>query len=86
MTREEAIAILELPREEAIKAILALAQKAEKHDQLVRADVVTPSGQRPTYKKPTKRDKHKNKKPVRKKWHPGCRRDVPAHIDHYQDH
>lgn len=85
MTREEAVAILELPREEAIQAIQALAQKAEKYDQLVRADVATPSGQRPTYAKETTRNKHK-KKPGRKKGHPGCRREVPAHIDHYQNH
>ena len=84
MIREEAIAILELPREEAIETILDLAQKAEKYDQLIRADVATPSGQRPTYAKETKRNKQK--KPGRKKGHPGCRREVPAHIDHYQKH
>ncbi|MGM0540408.1 MAG: IS66 family transposase [Thermodesulfobacteriota bacterium] len=85
MTREEAAAILKLPWEDAIQTIQELGLKAEKYDQLVRADVATPSGQRPTYKKQN-RPKHKNKKPGRKKGHPGCRREVPAHIDHYEDH
>lgn len=34
MTRDEAAAILDLPREQAIDAILGLAGKAEKFDQL----------------------------------------------------
>lgn len=32
MTREEALAILDLPREEAVVVMLALAEKAEKYD------------------------------------------------------
>src|SRR5208337_4298820 len=32
MTRDEAIAILDLPREEAVAVVLALAEKAEKYD------------------------------------------------------
>ncbi len=45
MTRDEAAAILELPRIKAIDTILALAEKAEKYDQLCgQVTPTTPSG------------------------------------------
>jgi hypothetical protein len=34
MTRDEALAILDLPREEAVEILLALAEKAETYDRL----------------------------------------------------
>lgn len=44
MTRDAAIAILNLEREQAIATILALAAKAEKYDQLcAQAGPTTPS-------------------------------------------
>lgn len=48
MTRDEAIAILSLPRDEAADRILALAEKAEKYDQLYgQVTPSTPSGMTP---------------------------------------
>ncbi|MBW2599440.1 MAG: hypothetical protein JRC60_05010 [Deltaproteobacteria bacterium] len=62
MTRYEAIAILQLPTEQAIDAILALSEEAEKFDQL-RGDVspTCPSGMTPVYLKET--GKKRRKKP-----------------------
>ncbi|MFZ3046926.1 MAG: IS66 family transposase [Desulfatirhabdiaceae bacterium] len=75
MTRDEAIAILELPREQAIEAILKLSEKAELFDP----GPTTPSGMIPTYLKP-KHGKKKNK-PGRPIGHPGISRVTPAKID-----
>jgi transposase len=85
MTRDEAAAILDLPRQQAIDAILALAQKAEKFDLLCGPDSPTcPSGMKPTYlKEPGKK---RRKKPGRKKGHPGVARKRPEKIDHYREH
>jgi transposase len=81
MTRDEAAAILELPREQAIDAILMLAGKAEKLDQLHAP--TCPSGMTPVYlKKPAK--KHR-KKPGRKDGHPGVSRTRPEKIDRYEN-
>ncbi|MFH1672301.1 MAG: IS66 family transposase [Pseudomonadota bacterium] len=85
MTRDEADAILELPRAQAIDVILALAQKAEKFDQL-RGDIspTCPSGMTPPYlKEPGKR---RRKKPGQKKGHPGVARKRPEKVDHYRNH
>jgi transposase len=61
MTREEALAILELERNQAVAAILALAEKAEKYDRLCgQVSPTTPSGMTPPFLKPTHR---KRKKP-----------------------
>jgi transposase len=55
MTRDEAKAILALPHDKAIHAILALAEKAEKYDQIVGGlSPTTPSGMTPPYLKPTR--------------------------------
>nr|MBC8361992.1 transposase [Candidatus Desulfatibia profunda] len=85
MTRDEAAAILELPRQQAIDAILELAQKAEKFDQLCATVSPTcPSGMTPVYlKKPGKK---RRKKPGQKKGHPGVGRKRPEKVDHYKDH
>lgn len=85
MTRDEAAAILELPREQAIDEILALADKAEKFDRLCAESSPTcPSGQKPPYlKDPAKKRK---KKPGRKKGHPGVARTRPEKIHHYKEH
>lgn len=74
MTRNEAIAILEMDREDAIQAILILAEKAEKYDRLCdKPSPTTPSGMIPPYHKPTSK---KRKLPCgRKKGHKGvCRK------------
>jgi transposase len=85
MTRDEAAAIVDLPREQAIDAILAIAEKAEKFDQL-RGDLspTCPSGMTPPYlKEPGKK---RRKKPGQKKGHPGVGRKRPGKIDHYKEH
>lgn len=74
MTRDEAIAILEMDREDAIQAILILAEKAEKYDRLCdKTSPTTPSGMTPPYLKPTSK---KRKRPCgRKHGHKGvCRK------------
>jgi transposase len=85
MTRDEAIAILDLKRDEAIARILALADKAEKYDRLMgQVDPTTPSGMTPVYLKPS----HKKWKrpPGRRKGHPGAARQKPTRIDQYEEH
>jgi hypothetical protein len=77
MTRDEAIAILELPREQAIEAILKLAEKAEKFDP--EPGPTAPSGMIPPYLKPT--HGKKRKRPGRPIGHPGSNRAKPNKID-----
>ena len=85
MTRDEAIAILRLPRAEAVDAILALADKAEKYDRLYgELSPTTPSGMTPTYLKPTKGKR--KRVPGRKKGHQGISRMRPERIDHFKEH
>jgi hypothetical protein len=85
MTRDEAKTILALPQEKAIQFILALAEKAEKYDQIVGGvSPSTPSGMTPPYLKPT-RGKRK-KPPGRKKGHPGISRLRPQDVDHFKEH
>jgi transposase len=83
MTRDEAAAIIELPREQAIDVIVGLAGKAEKFDQLHGVAPTCPSGMTPPYlKKPAKK---RRKKPGRKKGHPGVGRTRPEKVDHCED-
>lgn len=85
MTRDEALAILELDREEAVGIIMALADKAEKYDQLCgQISPTTPSGMTPVYLKASHR--RRKKPPGRRKGHPGVARQGPARIDQYQEH
>jgi transposase len=85
MRRDEALAILDLPREKAIEAILALGDKAEKYDQLIGSPAPsTPSGMIPPYLKP-RRGKSK-KRPGRKKGHVGVSRLRPEQIDQIKEH
>lgn len=85
MTSDEAKAILALPQDKAVQAILALAEKAEKYDQIVGgASPTTPSGMTPVYLKPT-RGKRK-KPPGRKRGHPGISRFRPEQVDHFKEH
>jgi transposase len=85
MTRDEAIAILDLKQEEAIVSILALAEKAEKYDRLLgQVSPTTPSGMTPVYLKPS--HKKRRKPPGRNKGHPGAARQRPPRIDQYQEH
>ncbi len=85
MTRDEAIAILDLKREEAIVTILALAEKAEKYDRLSgQVSPTTPSGMTPVYLKPS--HKKRKKPPSGGKGHPGAARQRPPRIDQVQEH
>ncbi|MFH1125113.1 MAG: IS66 family transposase [Pseudomonadota bacterium] len=85
MTRDEAKAILALPQDKAVHAILALAEKAEKYDQLVGGvSPTTPSGMTPVYLKPTRCKRRKP--PGRKKGHPGIARLRPEKVDHFKEH
>jgi transposase len=85
VNRAQALALLELPREQALTAILALAEKAERWDQLQAQGATTPispttpSGMQPVYLKP--RSRRRAKKPGRKAGHPGAHRPAPSHID-----
>jgi hypothetical protein len=86
MTRDEAIAILQLPIEEAVERILSLAEKAEKYDQLCgEVSPTTPSGMTPTYLKPPPKSKRK-RRPGRKKGHEGISRIGPEHVEHFKEH
>jgi len=85
MTKDEAIAILDTPRDKAVDAIMALAEKAEKYDQLCNdISPTTPSGMTPVYLKPAK--KKRKKRPGRKKGHKGTSRVRPDKIDHFKEH
>ena len=90
MRREQAIALLQLPREEAICAILELAQQAEQWQRLQKRgeataeSPTTPSGMRPVYTKPAARGRRR--RPGRKRGHPGARRPTPDHVDRYEQH
>lgn len=60
MTKDEAIAILERPRDQAVDLILALAEKAEKYDQICgEVTPATPSGMTPVYLKPSRSKRKK---------------------------
>ena len=85
MIRDEAVAILKLPQDQAIDAILNLAEKAEKYDQIC-GDITptTPSGMKPPYLKAP--GKKRRRKPGRKNGHPGACRPKPDKIDYYKDH
>ena len=85
MTRDEAKAILALPQDKAVRVILALAEKAEKYDEIVGAvSPTTPSGMMPPYIKPP--HKGRKKRPGRKKGHPGVSRLRPEQVDHFKEH
>ncbi len=85
MIRDEAIAILEMDREDAIQAILLLAEKAEKYDRLCdKPSPTNPSGMTPPYLKPTRK---KKKRPCgRKHGHKGVCRRRPETVTAYQTH
>lgn len=85
MTRDEAIAILSKPIDEAVDQILALAEKAEKYDQLCgEISPTTPSGMTPVYLKPTAGKR--KKKPGRKIGHRGISRMRPEKVDDFKEH
>jgi len=85
MTRDEAEAILDLPRNNAIDTILALGEKAEKYDNLCgQVTPTTPSGMTPTYLKP--KSHRRPRRPGRKKGHAGVSRLRPESIDHFKEH
>jgi hypothetical protein len=85
MTRDEAIAIWEMPQEEAVEIILRLAEKAEKYDQQgPPLGPTTPSGMTPPYLKPASGKKRKS--PGREKGHVGLSRPRPEVVDHFKEH
>ncbi len=85
MRRDEAIAILRLPTDQAVGAILALAEKAEKYDQLCdKVSPNTPSGMTPTYLKP--HPARPRKRPGRKKAHEALSRIQPKEVNHFKEH
>jgi transposase len=85
VNREQALAILDLPREQAAAAIVALGEKAEQWDRLqataedTGVSPTTPSGMRPVYLKPS--PSRRCKKPGRKPGHTGTCRPSPERID-----
>ena len=91
MNRAQALAILELPREQAVNLIVALGEKAEHWDVLQARGAAntpisptTPSGMTPVYLKP--RARRRRKKPGQKPGHPGVCRAAPQHIDDALEH
>jgi transposase len=85
MRRDEAKAILALPQDKAVTVILALAEKAEKYDQLLgEVSPTTPSGMTPTYLKPP--PGIRRKRPGRKKGHEGVCRVRPESVNHFKEH
>lgn len=90
MTREQALAILELPRKRAEAAIVALWEKAERWEQIEASSKgmslapTTPSGMTPVYLKPSAN--RRRKKPGRKPGHSGAWRPAPQHIDSTCEH
>lgn len=85
MTRDEAIAILEMDMEDAIQVILMLAEKAGKYDRL--CDIpspTTPSGMTPPYLKPVR--KGRKRSPGRQGGHKGEYRKRPEKVTDYQVH
>jgi transposase len=91
--REEALAILELPRAQAEAALLGLWEKAEQWERLQQAQGVseqahvtatTPSGMTPVYLKPPAR--RRRKRPGRKAGHAGAWRRAPTRIDAKRAH
>ena len=90
MNREQARAILDLPRSQAEAAIVALWEKAEQWDQLQGASghtgvsPTTPSGMIPVYLK--EKSRKRCKKPGRKLGHAGACRAAPARIDAHCPH
>ena len=85
MRRDEAEAVLELPHNKAIDTILALAEKAEKYDQLCgHVTPSTPSGMTPPYLKP--KPQGRKKRPGRKKGHDGVSRLQPQQVDQFKEH
>jgi len=90
VNREQARAILDLPRSQAEAAIVALWEKAEQWDQLQGASghtgvsPTTPSGMIPVYLKASLR--RRCKKPGRKPGHAGACRTAPERIDAHCAH
>ena len=91
MNRAQALAILALPPQQAVSAIIALGEKAERWEALQRQGAAntsisptTPSGMQPVYLKP--RARRRARTPGRKAGHPGAHRFAPEHIDERIEH
>jgi len=89
LTEEQARAIYALGEQAVVFALLAQAKviaeiKASTLPPNRASDPSCPSGQIPTYAKPT--TQRRKKKPVRKKGHPGTCRKQPDHVDRTEEH
>jgi transposase len=90
MNREQAAAFLDMPREQAIEALLKSASKAEQWERLQAKGAATdespttPSAMRPVYKKPAARGRRK--RPGRKRGHAGARRPKAEPTEKPQEH
>lgn len=91
MNRAQALAILALPREQAVNLIIALGEKAEQWEAWqaqgaanTPVSPTTPSGMTPVYVKP--RPRRRARTPGRKPGHPGAHRPAPSHIDAHLEH
>jgi hypothetical protein len=89
LTEEQARAIYALGEQAVVFALLAQAKviaeiKASTLPPHRASDPSCPSGQIPTYEKPT--TQRRKKKPGRKKGHPGTCRKQPDHVDRTEEH
>src|SRR5262249_32567392 len=85
LTAEHALLIFQQGQEAVVFALLSLAkQLAEKQAATMTPGPSTPSGQRPTYTKPTAKGRAKAK--GARQGHPGHRRPTPPRIDCHEDH
>ncbi len=91
LTAEQAKAIFALGEDAVVFALLKqskmMAEKNQGKQVINRHDDPScPSGQKPVFAKPNKKDKRRRKKPGRKKGHQGSRRKPPERIDRTEVH
>ena len=92
LTEEQAGQIFALGKDAVVFALLQLAQMVPQQTPETPApggpeDPSCPSGQKPVFTKPNKKEgQRKGKKPGRKKGHTGSRRGKPDQVDHVEEH
>lgn len=91
LTEEQAKVIFALGEEAVVFALLKQSKMvAEQNTNKLSVgspdDPSCPSGQKPVFTKPNKKDKQRGKKPGRKKGHQGSRRERPERIDRTEIH
>jgi len=84
LDRAQAEAIFTRGKEAVIFALLEMAKQLAEARNPASATPSTPSGMIPVYEKPA--ISSRNKRPGRKKGHPGSGRKRPERIDHYEEH